>query len=177
VRLDPDFPKLVKELVFEGAFQQNAQPDFNVRFDPEAAHIVLTAPWPRITSVSDVVSKASFSSKAILSTENEEKIRAAKTPISDLVVQFSGIDIDNNWPLWDEAAAAVVIDPAIVTDSKEVYLDVNIDHDIDYGRVHVWSDTDVPHINIRKVRVVNEMDAKRFEERFIKSMTASPASP
>ena len=28
--------------------------DFNLIFDPEAAHIALTAPWPKITAVGDV---------------------------------------------------------------------------------------------------------------------------
>jgi inosine-uridine nucleoside N-ribohydrolase len=174
VRLDPDFPRLVKELVFMGAFQHLPQPDFNVRFDPEAAHIVLTAPWPSVTSVGDVTSNGIFSSKAIFSAENVEKIRAAKTPIADFVLKYSQVDIDHNWSLWDELAAAVLIDPTVVTASEDIYLDVNIDHDMDYGRVHVWDDKSAPDTNIRKVRVVKELDAKRFQERFIKSMSASP---
>jgi inosine-uridine nucleoside N-ribohydrolase len=177
VRLDPDFPRLAKELVFMGAFQHLPQPDFNIRFDPEAAHIVLTAPWPSITSVGDVTSNPLFSSKAIFSTEDIEKIRAAKTPIADYVLKYSQVDIDHNWSLWDELAAAVLIDPTMVTKSSYIYLDVNLEHEMDYGRVHVWDDANVPPTGERKVRVVQEIDLNRFRERFIKSMSASPTGP
>ncbi|PWT82399.1 MAG: hypothetical protein C5B58_08335 [Acidobacteria bacterium] len=37
VRMDPEFASLVKELVFLGAAIPPADPDFNTRFDPEAA--------------------------------------------------------------------------------------------------------------------------------------------
>jgi purine nucleosidase len=180
VRLDPEFPKLVKELVFMGALIAQQQPDFNIRFDPEAAHIVLTAPWPRITSVGDVTSSPNTKAQAILSEEAIKKLRAAKSPIADYVLEYSQVDLDNNnnFPLWDELAAAVLIDPIVVTKSEDIYLDVNIDHNMDYGRAHVWwDDQHVPHTNKRKVRVVDEIDVNRFKARFIKCMSAYPASP
>jgi inosine-uridine nucleoside N-ribohydrolase len=65
VRLDPDFRSLAKELVFEGAFLNLGYADFNVRFDREAAHIVLTAPWPTITLVADVTGDVKFSGEDI----------------------------------------------------------------------------------------------------------------
>src|SRR5581483_549748 len=57
---DQDFPKLAKELVFMGGslapqapgdpeFANNPRHEFNFWFDPEAAHIVLQAPWKKIT--------------------------------------------------------------------------------------------------------------------------------
>src|SRR5499427_2532447 len=58
IAIDPEFPKLARELVFMGAslnpqtdnpeFLNNPRHEFNVWFDPEATHIVLTAPWKRI---------------------------------------------------------------------------------------------------------------------------------
>src|SRR6185437_11082176 len=58
ISLDPDFPRLAKELVFMGAslnpqtddpeFINTPRREFNLWFDPEAAHIVLRAPWKRI---------------------------------------------------------------------------------------------------------------------------------
>jgi len=171
VRLDPDFPSLAKELVFEGAFLNLGYADFNVRFDPEAAHIVLTAPWPTITLVADVTGDVKFSSEDI------DKIRAAKTPIANYVLEYSKIDIAKNWPLWDELAAAVLIDPMVVTKSEDVCVCVDIDHGKDYGRVHVCNDENVPSTDKSKVRVVQAIDLNRFKERFVKCMSAHPASP
>jgi hypothetical protein len=70
----------------------------------------------------------------------------------------------------------VVIDPTIVTESKDVYLDINIYHDRDYGRALAWDDKSVLQTYIRKVHVVKEMHVKRFEDRFIKSI-APPRRP
>ena len=171
VRLDPDFPSLAKELVFEGAFLNLGYADFNVRFDPEAAHIVLTAPWPTITLVADVTGEVKFS------CEDIDKIRAAKTPIANYVLQYSMIDLVKDWPLWDELAAAVLIDPRVVTKSEDTCVCVDIDHGKDYGRVHVCDDENVRSTDKSKVRVVQAIDLNRFKERFVKCMRASPAAP
>src|SRR5438876_1026589 len=55
ISLDPQFPELAKELVFMGGsigpqtdnaeFINNPRHEFNFWFDPEAAHVVLRAPW------------------------------------------------------------------------------------------------------------------------------------
>jgi inosine-uridine nucleoside N-ribohydrolase len=180
LRLDPEFPKLVKELVFMGALVNLQPPDFNIRFDPEAAHIVLTAPWPSITSVGEVTSSPNTKAQAILSEEVVKKLRATNSPIAKYVLEYSQVDLDdnNNFPLWDELAAAVLIDPLVITKSEDIYLDVDIDHNMDYGRVHAWwDDQHVPHTNKCKVRVVDAIDVSRFKAMFIKCMSAYPASP
>ena len=58
ISIDPEFPQLAKELVFMGAslnpqtddpeFINTPRHEFNIWFDPEAAHIVLRAPWKKI---------------------------------------------------------------------------------------------------------------------------------
>ncbi len=58
ISLDPEFPELAQELVFMGGslnpqttdpeFANNPRHEFNFWFDPEAAHIVLRAPWKKI---------------------------------------------------------------------------------------------------------------------------------
>ena len=58
ITIDPEFASLAKELVFMGAsldpqtddpeFTDTPRREFNLWFDPEAAHIVLRAPWKRI---------------------------------------------------------------------------------------------------------------------------------
>src|SRR5438309_8131128 len=58
ISIDPDFAGLAKELVFMGAslkpetddpeFINAPRREFNIWFDPEAAHVVLHAPWKNI---------------------------------------------------------------------------------------------------------------------------------
>src|SRR5437588_11117866 len=58
ISIDPEFPTLAKELIFMGAslspqttdpeFVNTPRREFNLWFDPEAAHIVLRAPWKKI---------------------------------------------------------------------------------------------------------------------------------
>ena len=58
ISLDPQFPQLAQELVFMGGslspqtdnpeFLNNPRHEFNFWFDPEAAEIVLRAPWKKI---------------------------------------------------------------------------------------------------------------------------------
>src|SRR6202789_3285381 len=58
ISLDPQFPELAQELVFMGGslspqtdnpeFATNPRHEFNFWFDPEAAEIVLRAPWKKI---------------------------------------------------------------------------------------------------------------------------------
>ena len=40
--------------------------------------------------------------------------------------------------MWDEVSAASVLDPSIITSSREMYVDVDIDHGINYGFTLAW---------------------------------------
>jgi inosine-uridine nucleoside N-ribohydrolase len=59
LQLEPALPTLIRELHFMGGafnphtdareFRHHPRREFNIRFDPEAAHAVLRAPWARVT--------------------------------------------------------------------------------------------------------------------------------
>jgi inosine-uridine nucleoside N-ribohydrolase len=164
VRMDPDFARFAKQLVFMGAASPQYAPDFNVRFDPEAAHIVLAAPWASITSVCDVTHEAT------LSPNDLEKIRAAHNPVAEFVTTYSRYDVSQHH-LWDEVAASVLIDPSLVKDASWKYLDVIIDHGPKYGVVAV-SSRPSPDAHKRRVRVIQKLDIERFKSKFIDCMAA-----
>src|SRR2546427_9251425 len=76
ISIDPEFARLAKELVFMGAslnprtsdpeFINRPRHEFNVWFDPEAAHIVLRAPWKRVVCTTvDVSVKTRTTSELI----------------------------------------------------------------------------------------------------------------
>src|SRR5208337_4878623 len=109
IALDPQFPGLAEELVFMGGsigahtdnaeFVNNPRHEFNFWFDPEAAKVVLRAPWKKI-----VCTSADISIKTRLTPAMIEQIGKAGTPLARYVVRFyqsfPGADI-----MWDELAA------------------------------------------------------------------------
>jgi inosine-uridine nucleoside N-ribohydrolase len=161
-RLDPQFAALARELVFMGGLidtnmsqvtgDANFNTDFNILFDPEAAHIVLTAPWPRIVVVGNV------SNDTLMTREIAERFDAA----GGLMARFMAMHPDVGLPLWDELAAAIVADPSLVTGSAEAWMDADIDHGVDYGHVHVWTDALRPHLGEARVSIVTAVDRARF---------------
>ena len=90
--IDPHFAELAQELVFMGGslIPQNDDPEwannprheFNFWFDPEAAEIVLRAPWKKI-----VCTPTDISLKTRLTPAMIKQIGAAGTPLARYVEQ------------------------------------------------------------------------------------------
>ena len=89
ISLDPQFAELAQELVFMGGslnpqtddpeFANNPRHEFNFWFDPEAAHIVLRAPWKKITCTpTDISIKTRFSPEMV------KRIGAGGTPLANI---------------------------------------------------------------------------------------------
>lgn len=168
IRLDPAFATLAKELVFNGALLgTNSTPgdagpdalfayDFNIRFDPEAAQIVLTAPWQKITAVGDVTLNTMMTPQLL------DRITAKVTPVTRYLKQYVVL-----LPLWDELTAAIAIDRNLVTKHAEVDMDVDLDHGADYGTIHVWPGNLAPHVGERKVDIAQSVDMERFLNEFV----------
>lgn len=177
VSLDPGFAQLAQELVFMGGglaprsdnpeFVDNPRHEFNFWFDPEAAAIVLRAPWKKI-----VCTPTDISVKAQMTRAMVKQIEAAGTPIAKYVFKFAmltpGADI-----MWDEIAAAAWIDPSIVTRSEIRYMTVDIDHGAGYGNTLTWSTKDASHPNVQGVETQFDLDSQKFYNMFVKLMTAA----
>jgi purine nucleosidase len=165
VRADPEFVGLVKELLFFGGARTLTQPDFNFRFDPEAAQIVVGANWPNIISVCDVT----YGKSIKLEQSDLAKIGAGNTPSGVYVVNFSHDDVGTN-NLWDEICAAILIDRSLITESQDAYIDVVVDpQKVDYGAVKV-SCRNALIDGQSKVRIVTAFDYGRFKALFVDSM-------
>ena len=174
IRLDPSFAAPAKQLVFMGglldrgmmAATGNADwaSDFNLIFDPEAAHIVLTADWPRIVSLGNV-SDAVMMTPALM-----DRIAAVPTPLTAYLKRYAA-----PLPLWDEMASAVAVDPSLVRRSVETYMDVDLDDGVDDGHAHVWSAALAPKgMGLRPVVVVRSIDIGRFVDGFVKDAQLMP---
>jgi len=167
IRLDPSFAETAKQLVFMGGYLDlsmmsvtgNADngSDFNMIFDPEAAHITLTAPWARITSVANV------SNDVVLSKEEVAAIgRGHETPVTEYLNKYY-VPL----AMWDEVTSAIVADPTLITKTQDAYMDVEISKGIGYGHAYVWPDSLAPKaMGVRKVRIVQSIDVDRFKKAY-----------
>ena len=176
IRMDPSFAADAKQLVFMGGLLDTSMrsltgnadfaSDFNLIFDPEAAHIALTAPWPRVVAVGDA-SNAVMMDRALM-----DRIAAVRTPLTAYLSKYF-----NPLPLWDEMAAAVAADPSLVTKSVDAAMDVDVSGGMGYGHAHVWPDALAPKdTGVRTVTIVQDIDRARFVDALVKAAQWVPPS-
>ncbi|RYC33126.1 nucleoside hydrolase [Lichenibacterium minor] len=174
IRMDPSFAADAKQLVFMGGLLDTSMQsvtgdadfasDFNLIFDPEAAHIALTAPWPKITAVGNV-SNSVMMDRALM-----DRVAAVKTPLTAYLSKYF-----NPLPLWDEMAAAIAVDPSLVTKSVDAFMDVDVSGGTDYGRAHIWPEALAPKdMGVRAVTIVQDIDRTRFTDGFVKAAQWTP---
>ncbi len=173
--IDPHFPELAEELVFMGGslnpasdyseFIDTPRHEFNFWFDPEAAAIVLRAPWKKIVCTPvDISVKARFTREAV------NKIEAAGTPLAKYIAKYyqSG---DGNDFMWDEVAAIAWIDPSIITKKETRFMSVDIDHGAGYGNTLTWHTSDKPKIAVQPVEIQFDLDFGKFMDLFSSLVT------
>lgn len=180
IRIDPEFPTLAKELVFMGGslspqsdnpeWANNPRHEFNFWFDPEAANIVLRAPWKRI-----VCTPTDISVKTKLTPEMIKQIGASGTPLGQYIARFyqqaPGADI-----MWDELAAAAWVDPTIITQRETRYMDVDLGKGAGYGNTLTWTDKDKPTISLQPVEIQLDLNKEKFYRTFVDLMTRPTAA-
>jgi len=176
ISLDPEFPKLAQELVFMGGslspqsdnleWANTPRHEFNFWFDPEAAQIVLRAPWKKITCTT-----VDISVKTSLTPARVKQIEASGTPIGRYIAKYY-----QSWPgadiMWDELAAAAWIDPSIITKREARYMSVNLDKGASYGDTLTWTEKDRPSITVQPVEIQVDLDKEKFDRMFVNLMTS-----
>lgn len=181
ISIDPEFPRLVKELIFMGAslnpttddpeFVNTPRHEFNLWFDPEAAHIVLTSPWKRI-----VCTTVDISVKTRLTPELIEEVKSGSSPAALYVGTYARLHGKYNY-LWDELAAAAWLDPGIITKSETRYLDIDLDRGAGYGNTLSWWENDKPKIVGPPIEIQDDLDIQRFYKTFLELLKAPTPKP
>jgi len=181
ISIDPEFSGLAKELVFMGGslnpktedpeFANTPRHEFNLWFDPEAAHIVLRAPWKKI-----VCTSVDISVKARLTQDLVNRVKMANSPAARYVSSYSRLSGDYNY-LWDELAALAWLDPALITAKDTRYLDVDLNRGAGYGNTLSWTELDKPRIVGQPAEVQVDLDTKRFYQMFVDLLTAPTPRP
>lgn len=175
VSLDPQFPELAEELIFMGGgispqtdnpeFANNPRHEFNFWFDPDAAAIVLRAPWKKI-----VCTPTDISVKTHMTAAFVKQIDGAGTPLARYVAKYAmltaGADI-----MWDEITAAAWLDPSIITRTETRYMTVNLDRGAGYGDTLTWSADDPLRPSTRRVEIQFDLNTGKFYQMFLELMT------
>lgn len=176
ISLDPQLPELAEQLVFMGGslspqtehieFVNNPRHEFNFWFDPEAAHIVLRAPWRKITCTpTDISVKTRLTPAMIM------EIDAGATLLAHYVARYyqpgPGADF-----MWDELAAAAWIDPSLITKRETRYMSVDLDRGAGYGNTLIWTERDKPRVTGSPVEVQMDLDTEKFYRMFVRLMSA-----
>lgn len=176
-RLDDTFAAHSKALVFMGGsfnpiaadnefaseYIHTPRSEFNLRWDPEAAKIVLHEPWPQITQIPVDPTTSTYFKKEFF-----ERIGASPAPFGKYLAQYG-----QSYPMWDELAVAVWLDPALITHSQTLLVDVDTSFTAGYGNTLSWPLDAGPHLGERPVVVVQQVDVPRFEALTLSLLTRS----
>ena len=181
ITIDPEFASLAQELVFMGGslnpqtsdpeFANNPRHEFNFWFDPEAAEIVLRAPWKKI-----VCTPTDISIKTRLTREMVDRIEAGGTPLGHYIARFFQPGMGNDY-MWDELAAAAWIDPSLITKTETRYMSVDTSRGASYGNTLTWTEQEKPKLAGPPVEIQLDLDAARFYDMFVGLLSApTPAA-
>jgi purine nucleosidase len=175
ISIDPEFAVLTQGIVIMGGsikpqtddpeFANSPRHEFNFWFDPEAAHITLRAPWPRIdlTTV-DISVKTQFTRQMLA------EIATSPNPAAKYLASYTG----EFYYLWDELTAAAWLDPTIITKEDRLYVDVDLTRGPGYGDTLTWAAASKPKLDVQLVHVQVDLDVARFNKLFVGLMKAPP---
>jgi inosine-uridine nucleoside N-ribohydrolase len=179
-QLDPLFASLAKELVFMGGsfnprptaslfsaeYEDSPRREFNIRWDPEAASMVMHEPWRHVTMIPvDPTTDTMYTSQMF------EQIRDGKARFDSYLYQYRQV-----LPMWDETAAAAWLDPAVVTVRTTRLVDIDTSFTAGYGDVLSWPVGKGPGLGEQRVDVVNRIDPARLDQMVVNLLSA-PSQP
>ncbi len=75
--------------------------------DPEAAKIVITAPFPEIIVAGNVANQVHYT----------EEWLAEVTQVDNYYTRWLSEYLDLEYPCWDELAIAIMVDPSLITNA------------------------------------------------------------
>jgi inosine-uridine nucleoside N-ribohydrolase len=167
IALDPEVPSLAKELVLMGSGFNvgmggiqpiNGRREFNWWFDPEAVRITMRAPWKKIT-----ITPVDISVKTRFSDDLRAQVAKSNSPVAQYIAKFLGASY-----MWDEIAALAVLDPSIITEQKNLHVNIDIDHGAGYGQT-IFFDKEVPVRAswFRLATVQFDLDTAKFYKEYV----------
>lgn len=179
-RLDPEFASLAKELVYMGSsfnpqqvidnqaatdfareFANSPRREFNIRLDPEAASITSRSPWPKITIIPVDPSTGTQLTAELLN----RAAHAAPKEMGKVLTSW-----EPGFPLWDEIAAAVWLDPSLIVEKERLYVDYNTQFGPSYGDTLSWREHYQPNLGEQPATVIRKVDRLGLEALLIEKL-------
>ena len=179
-RLDPEFASLAKELVYMGSsfnpqqvidnqaatdfareFATSPRREFNIRLDPEAASITSRSPWPKITIIPVDPSTGTQLTAELLN----RAAHAAPKEMGKVLASW-----EPGFPLWDEIAAAVWLDPSLIVEKERLYVDYNTQFGPSYGDTLSWREHYQPNLGEQPATVIRKVDRLGLEALLIEKL-------
>jgi len=172
-KIDEGFAAGAKELCFMGAsfnpdaskvdefsleFINSPRVEFNSRWDPEAAKIMLHAGWRRITVLPVDATVGTRLTKALA-----QRAGAGPGKVARYFHQFGQVGL----PMWDEVAAAIWLDPSLIRRSDRLAMDIDTSPGANYGGTLSWLPGGGPGLGEPEVSAVRAIDIPRFEALFV----------
>lgn len=169
IRLDSTFAANARELVIMGGYLDvnllqttgsvllaDYQSDINLMIDPESAKIALTADWKNVTITGNVANQVLIGPSFF-----EEMANQTQNAYTDILATYP-----TQFPLWDETAAALMVEPSLATNVTEFYIDVDTSYaSPSYGNIHAYQKALAPAAqDLKKVRFVVEVDGEGVKE-------------
>jgi inosine-uridine nucleoside N-ribohydrolase len=166
-RIAPDIVDKIKAVYTMGGHIHVNQ-RFNFWWDAEAAAMFMRMPWreKELTPI-DVCHKTQMT-KALI-----ERIVTVDTPLTRyLRDSYLGPDVDPGifTYMWDELAAAAIIDPAVITAREDMWVDVDWMSGAGYGKTVWWEPHNKPWWADKMWKVQTDIDLPRFEKLFVDLM-------
>jgi purine nucleosidase len=176
--IDPHFAELTQGIVMMGGslnpqtddpeFSTSPRHEFNFWFDPEAAHNVFRANWPRID-----VTTVDISLKAMFTQQMIDAIAKSPNPAAQYIAKFS----QERYYMWDELAACAWLDPSIIKKEKFEYMDVAIDHGPTYGDTLTWTEKLKPNLDVKLAHAQLDVNLPKFTKMFEELMMRPTPAP
>lgn len=173
IRLAPDIVGKIKAVYTMGGHIEINQ-RFNFWWDAEAAAIHLRAPWHEMHLTPIDVCHKTLMTRAIV-----EQIASADTPLARYMKEAylgPGAHPGIMSFMWDELAAAAIIDPAVITRTEDLYLDCDFSWNGAYGKTLWWGLHEKPWFADKPWHVQTDIDKARFEKLFVELMRRPPAN-
>ncbi|KAF1821597.1 nucleoside hydrolase [Dissoconium aciculare CBS 342.82] len=179
VRLDPTFARNTRGLIIMGGYLDvnllmttgsvllaDLQSDINLIIDPEGSKIALGADFPNITVTGNAANQV-MSDQGFL-----DEIHQVRNAYTDLVHKYYG----TIFPFWDETAAAIMVDPNIVTNSTDFYVDVDTSYaSPSYGNIRAYQKALAPKAQtLRKIKYPLSIDGAKLKAAIKASLQYPP---
>jgi purine nucleosidase len=162
---DPDGSKIDE---FSLQFINSPRVEFNNRWDPEAGKMMLHAGWKKIIVVpTDATVGTKFTAEV-----KKKATEGSSAPAARYVATYAQL----GFPMWDEVASAVFLDPSIIRHADVLSMDIDIGHGPNYGATLSWAAGNAPGLGEPEVTVVRAIDVPRLEQMFADEVRR-PASP